>query len=108
MLLLIICLVLTFSFFLKGIRLGFWRTANISIGGTILVKINFANIANQVKFIVTLKYYQQSLSVLVTTMTDQEEQGIKKECEKFIKNDTFLIYLLSCKSIIAYEMITIF
>ena len=72
------------------------------------MKINFANIANQVKFIVTLKYYQQSLSVLVTTMTDQEEQGIKKECEQFIKNDTLLNYLLSCKSIIAYEMITIF
>ena len=76
--------------FLKGIRLGSWRTTNISIGGTNLVNINFANIANQVKFINTLKYYQQSLSVLPTTMTDQKKQGIKKVCEKFIKNDTKL------------------
>ena len=76
--------------FLKGIRLGSWRTTNISIGGTNLVNINFANIANQVKFIDTLKYYQQSLSVLPTTMTDQEKQGIEKVCEKFIKNDTKL------------------
>ena len=76
--------------FLKGIRLGSWRTINISIGGTNLVNINFANITNQVKFIDTLKYYQQSLSVLPTTITDQEKQGIKKVCQKFIKNDTKL------------------
>ena len=37
-----------FFFFLKGLRLGSWRTRNISIEGTNLVNINFANIANQV------------------------------------------------------------
>ena len=79
-----------FFFFLKGIRLGSWRTTNISIGATNLVNINFANIANQVKFVDTSKYYQQSISVLATTMTDQEKQGTEKECEKFIKNDTKL------------------
>ena len=62
-----------FFFFLKGLKLGSWRTRNISIGGTNLVNINFANIANQVKFTDTLKNYQQSLSVQATTMTDQEK-----------------------------------
>lgn len=71
-------------------RLGSWRTRNISIGGTNLVNINFANIVNQLKFIETLKYSQQSLSVLATTMTDREKQSIKKECEKFIKSYTKL------------------
>ena len=37
-----------FFLFLKGLRLGSWRTRNISIEGTNLVNINFANIANQV------------------------------------------------------------
>ena len=57
-------------------------------------------------------------------MTDQGKQGIKKECEKFIKNDTklnekfkkcsfedrqwILNYLSSGKGIIPYEMITRF
>ena len=71
-------------------RIGSWRTRNISIGGTNLVNINFANIVNQLKFIDTLKYSQQSLSVLATTMTDREKQSIQKECEKFIKNYTKL------------------
>ena len=49
--------------------------------------INFANIANQIKFIDTINYYQQSLSVLASTMTDEERHCIKKECKKFIEND---------------------
>ena len=113
-----------FEFYLKkkGIRLGSWRTTNISLGGTNLVNINFPNIANQAKFIYTLKYYQQILSVLATTMTDQEKQSIKKEGEKFIKTDAklnekfkkcsfedrewILNYLSSGNGIIPYEMIT--
>ena len=44
-----------FFFFLKGSRLGVWRTRNISIGGTYLININFGNIIDQIKFIDTLK-----------------------------------------------------
>ena len=65
-------LVLIFFFSLKGLHLGSLRTRNITIGGTNLLDINFANIANQVKLIDTIKYYQQSLAVLAGTMTDQE------------------------------------
>lgn len=58
--------------------LGSWRTRNISIGVSNLININFANIANQLKFVDTLKYYQ-SLSVLTTTMTNQEKHSLKRE-----------------------------
>ena len=111
-----------FFSFLKGLHLGSWRTRNITIRGTNLLDINFANIANQVKFIDTIKYYQQSLAVLAGTMTDQERFSIKKECEKFIRKDTKLSakfkkcsikdqewvfnYLSTGKGVIPYEMIT--
>ena len=113
-----------FFFFLKGSRLGVWRTRNNSIGGTYLINLNFGNIIDQIKFIDTLKYYKQSLSVLASTMTEQEKESIRNECEKFIKNDQklnkkfykctiedrewILNYLFSGKGVIPYEMITRF
>ena len=51
-----------FFFFLKGIRLIVWKTTNLSIGGSNLTQINYANISEQVKFTHTMKYYQQSLA----------------------------------------------
>ena len=74
-----------FFFFLKGLKLGSWRIRNILIGGTNLVNINVANIANQVKFTDTLKNYLQSLSVQATTMTDQEKYSIKKGVKNLLK-----------------------
>ena len=110
-------------FFLKGLRLGVLRTRNVSIEGTNLTNINFANISNQIKFIDTLKYYQQILSVLTSTMTREEIQKIKNERKKFVENDQKLSkniyscsgedrewdlnYLSSEKGTIPYEMITI-
>ena len=47
-----------FFFFLKGLRLGCWRTRNILIGGTNLANTISRNIASQLKFIDTLKYCQ--------------------------------------------------
>lgn len=60
-----------FFFVLKGLRLRVWRTTNLSIGGKNSVNISFAIIAEQIKFIGTNKYYQQSLSTLAATMTDE-------------------------------------
>ena len=61
-------------FLLKGLRLGSWRTRSITTAGTNLLDINFANIANQVKLIDTIKSYQQSLAVLAGTVTDPERR----------------------------------
>ena len=83
-----------------------------------------ANIANQIKFIDTCKYYQQTLSVLTSTMTDEEGLNLKKECKKFIESNSklnfkfqkcsdvdqewILNYLSSGKGVIPYKMITRF
>ena len=75
---------LIFSLFLKGLRLGAWRTTNLSLGGKNLVNTNFANISDQVKFIDTYKYFQQSLSVLANTMSDEERLVVRSECKRFI------------------------
>ena len=75
---------------MKGLHLGSWRTRNITIRVTNLLDKNSANISNQVKFIDTIKYYQQSLAVLAGTMTDQEGLSIKKESKKFMRKDTKL------------------
>ena len=111
-----------FFFFPKSLRLGAWRTANLSIGGKNLSNINFANISDQVKFTDRYKYYQQRLSVLASTMNDEERLSVRKECEKFIKKDPklrlkfqacltvyqkwILNYLSSGKRVVPYEMIT--
>ena len=49
-----------FFFLLKRISLSVWKTTNLFIGGSNLTNISFANIGEQVKFINTMKYYQQS------------------------------------------------
>ena len=124
MLLRTICLFLLFSFFLKGLRLGVWQTTNLLIGGTNLTNINFANIGEQVKFINTMKYYQQSLSTVAATMKETEKQNIKFQCKKIINNNKklnlkfssctqeeqewILNYISSGKGAIPYEMITQF
>ena len=51
---------------------------NLNIGGTGLTRINFGNTNNTQKFIDTLKYYQQSLSQLTKTATEEEKEAFKK------------------------------
>ena len=84
--------------------------------------INFANIADHVKFINTVKYYQQILSTLAATMTKTEKKNIKIQFKIFMFSDKKLSQkFLSCtheepegvldylslrKGTIPYEMIT--
>ena len=109
----------SFFFFLKGLRLGVCQTTNLSIGGANLTNINFSN--EQLKFIDTVKYYQQSLSTLVVTMTEKEKENAKIKFKRFIlggrnlsqrflnynleEQELVLNYLSSGKGIIHYEMI---
>ena len=111
-------------FFLKGIRAGSWRTRDISIGSKNAADINFANIGSQVNFTDTIKYFQQSLGVLASTMSNEERAAVKRECKKFIPKDEALSkkfnlcseedqewvlkYLSTGKGVIPYEMITRF
>ena len=109
-----------FFFLLKSIRFSIRETKDISIGGSNLTNINYANIGEQVKFIGTMKYYQQSLAKLAESMTAGEKGKPKEESKRFIeKHDYFgniflslpkedqewiLNYMCSGKGVIPYEM----
>ena len=113
-----------FFFFLKGIRLSVWKTTNLSTGGSNLTQINYANISEQIKFIDTMKYYQQSLTKLAESMTDQVNEKIKSESKKLIKKhyyfglifknllkdnqDWILAYRSEGKGVIPYEIMNSF
>ena len=73
-----------FFLFLKEIRPSIWETSGIKIGGKNLTDVNFAIIRNQVRFINTLKYFQQSLGRLADNMTDIEKENVRKNCRRFL------------------------
>ena len=95
-----------------------WETSGISIGGKIPTNVNFVIIGNQVKFIDTVKYFQQSLASLANSMTDEERKNVRKICRNFIadkllflseENEKWVLdYLASGKGMIPYQMITDF
>lgn len=109
-----------FFLFLKGLIVA-WKSTNLSICRKKLTSVNCANISVQVMFIETVKYFQQSLSGLPSSMNDEEEKGVRTGCERFIKkgpklNEKFLArhetdrewildYLSLGKGVIPYKMI---
>ena len=70
------------------------------------------------KFINTIKYFQQSLASLAASMTNEERENVKKNCRVFLAEklmyvkdddvDWILEYLSSGKGTIPYQMITDF
>ena len=101
-----------FFLFLKGLKATVWETTDIQIGGN----INFAIIQNQVRFIDTIKYFQQSLANLALSMTDIEKKNIRKNFRRILahklmfcndeQENWVLDYLTSGKGVIPYQMIT--
>ena len=75
-----------FFLFLKGLRSSVWETTGIVIGGKNPTDVTFAIIRNQVCFIDTVKYFQQSLESLADSMTKVERQKIKKLCRQFLSD----------------------
>ena len=57
---------------------------DISIGGKNPTNVNFAIIRNQVKFIDMVKYFQQSLTSLADSMTDNERKNVRISCRNFL------------------------
>ena len=105
-------------FFLKGIKPSVWETKQISIGGKNATSINFAIIKNQVQFIDTTKFFQQSLASLGDSMTETERKNARDLCQNFLREKLIFLtekdqkwvldYLVSGKGIIPYQMITEF
>ena len=107
-----------FYLFLKGIRPSIWKTTEIAIGGKNPTDVNFAIIRNQVRFIDTVKYFQQSVASFADSMTDIERENVRKICQKclvekllFLNEEDekwILDYLASGKGMIPYHMISDF
>ena len=57
------------------------------MGGKNPSDTNFASIGNQIQFVNTIKYFQQSLAALANNLSEKEKNAIYRECEKFLKND---------------------
>ena len=76
-----------FFLFLKGFRPTVWETTDISIGGKNPTNVNFVIIKNQVRFIDTVKYFQQSLASLAGSMTDNERENVKKIVKHFYQKN---------------------
>ena len=101
-----------FFLFLKGLRPSVWETTEIAIGGKNPTDVNFAIIRNQVRFIDTVKYFQQSLASLAESMTDTERENVRKICRKFLAEKLMFLndddekrvldYLASGKGMILY------
>ena len=78
-----------FDFFIltKGIRASVWKTRDIVIGVRNATDINFASVGNQVQSIDTIKYFQQSLGGLTSSLSSSEKTAIYEESKKFLLND---------------------
>ena len=108
-----------FFLFLKGIRPSVWETSYIAIGGRNPTDVNFAIIRNQVRFIDTVKLFQQSLGSLVDSMANKtDRENVRNICRKFLAPRLIFLsdadekwvldYLASGKGMIPYQMITDF
>ena len=65
------------TFLRKGIWLSLWQTKNISLLRSSLTTLKSYNIGCHVKFIVSVKYYQQPLSKLARSTNKIEKEKIK-------------------------------
>ena len=64
-------------YFIKGYIASAWCSKELKIGGNNLTHINFSNIAGEIKFIDSLKYYQKSLAELARTLSEEEKLLLK-------------------------------
>ena len=84
---------------MKGLRASFWRTKDILIEGKNPTDINFTTIGNQVRFIDSIKYFQQSLGGLASSLTSSEKTEIRKQYHSFfIKTAKAIFKIFEIKS----------
>ena len=108
-------------YFIKGYIASAWCSKELNFGRTNLRQINFSNITGEIKFIDSLKYYQNSLAELASTLSDEEKISVKKLTEQFFnqhdyfckvwpylnskKKEQVLQIASEGKSVIPYELI---
>ena len=84
-------------YMVKGYRSSCWGTGELSIGGTNLTNVNYANVPNQVKIIDPLKYYQTTLTGLTSTVDDKEKLEITKVINQFLTKHYY--FSLVCETL---------
>lgn len=62
-----------FLFMVKGLRAGVCKTRDIVIGGKNPTNISFTHIGSQGQFVDTIKYFQQSLGAIASSLTSSEK-----------------------------------
>ena len=60
-----------------------WGTKDLNFGETNLTHLNYGNIAGEIKFIDTLKYYHKSLKELAATLSEDEKNSVKQLKKQF-------------------------
>ena len=111
-----------FFYFMKGFSKTSWCSSELSAGGTNLTHLNFANIRGEIKFIDSLKYYQQSLAELTSSMEEKEIGKARTQMDSFLKTHQYFstvwpflspfkkekILKITCegKGVILYEIVT--
>ena len=65
------------TFLTKGLWLSLWQTKDISLLGIGLTNLKSYTIGKHIKFVDSVKYYQQSLSKLAGSANDEEKTRIK-------------------------------
>ena len=109
-------------FFMKGFSKTSWCSKELSAGGTNLTNLNFANLRSEIKFIDSLKYYQRSLTELISSMDLEEIQKAKTVMNSFLKSHYYFstiwpflpptkqteILNITCggKGVMPYELVT--
>ena len=71
-------------YYMKAYIASVWCSKQLNIGGTNLMHANYGNISNETELIDSLKFYQQSLGKLYSTLTADEKIAVKKLTEKFL------------------------
>ena len=86
-----------------------WETTHIKTGAKNAsnININFALIGNQVRFIDTIKYFQQSLGNLGASMTDIEENNIKETFERVLGYRLFFCESMEERERVDFRLFTV-
>ena len=79
-------------YLIKGYIASAWCSKSLNIAGNNLTQINFSNIAGEIKFIGSLKFYQKSLAELASTLSVEEKIAVKELTTNFLN---LLFYCLA-------------
>ena len=83
-------------FFIKAYCATAWGRKDLNFGGTNLTHINYRNVAGEIKFIDTLKYYQNSLGELAATLSEDEKHSVKHLTKQFFNQHSYFSEVWKC------------